>query len=344
MSPVRDRRVDLVLLAVAVVWGSSYLAAKVLVSDLGVLPVLALRYGAGVLALAAVLAVRRVRPGRVEWGLGCVLGLSQAAVLGLETWGVAGTTATHAGLLISLTILLTPVVEGVVQRSWLPPAFFGAGTLALTGVALLLVRTGSGGGLHGPTAGDLLVLGAAVVRAGHVTALGRLTRTRPVDLVGLTFVQTVVGAVAFTVLDPAGLVAAVGSAGAGQWAGIGYLALACGVFAFLAQTWAVRRTSAARASLLLGTEPLWAVVVGVALGGEVLGAAGVAGAVLVVAGTAWGQRVEGAARTSAGPPLEGVAVEVDARPRRPVAGPPPAAGAGAGAPDDRSAAAARMTG
>lgn len=285
------------LLGVAVVWGSSYLAAKVVAADVGVLPLLALRYVGAALALAVLVALAHVRGrrlvGRTELRLGLVLGLSQAAVLALETYGVAATSATNAGLLIATTILLTPVVDGLVARRFLPPAFFGACLVALAGVALLV----SGGGFRAPTAGDLLVLAAAVVRAGHVTALGRLTATAPVDLVGLTLVQSLVGAVLFTAADPFGVARTVATAGPAQWAGLAYLALACSVFAFLAQTWAVRRTSASRASLLLGTEPLWAVVVGVALAGEVLGTAGAAGAALLLLGTTLGQRVEADVRS-----------------------------------------------
>ena len=288
----RDRRVDLVLLGVAVVWGSSYLAAKVLVDVAGVLPLLALRYAGAAVALALVVAVTRARLGREELRLGILLGLSQAAILALETYGVAGTSATNAGLLISLTILLTPGFEGAVRRAWLPPRFFAAALVAVAGVALLV----GGGGFRVPNHGDLLVLAAAVVRAAHVTAIGRVTRTRDLDLRGLTFVQTALGAVLFTALDPAGVTRAVTHASPGQWAGIAYLALGCSVFAFLAQSWAVHRTSAARASLLLGTEPLFAVLVGVVLGGELLGPLGALGAVLILAGTAWGQRVERLAR------------------------------------------------
>ena len=71
-----------------------------------------------------------------------------------------------------------------------------------------------------------------------------------------------------------------------------YLALGCSVFAFLVQLWAIRRTSAARASLLLGTEPVWAVLIGVGIAGEHLTAIAVAGITLVLAGTYYGQRVE----------------------------------------------------
>ncbi|MDP1721408.1 MAG: EamA family transporter [Candidatus Nanopelagicaceae bacterium] len=59
---------------------------------------------------------------------------------------------------------------------------------------------------------------------------------------------------------------------------------------------AIRRTSASRASLLLGTEPIWAVAVGVILGGEILSIIGGVGAVLIVGATFFGQRIETAHR------------------------------------------------
>ncbi len=59
------------------------------------------------------------------------------------------------------------------------------------------------------------------------------------------------------------------------------------------QMWAVRRTSPSRVGLLLGTEPLWAAAAGLALGGDRLGATGLAGGALVLAGTAWGRRTAG---------------------------------------------------
>jgi drug/metabolite transporter (DMT)-like permease len=64
------------------------------------------------------------------------------------------------------------------------------------------------------------------------------------------------------------------------------------VFPFFIQMWAVRRTSPTRVSLLLGTEPVWAAVIGVTLAGDALGPLGILGVVLVLAGTMWGQRLE----------------------------------------------------
>ena len=280
------RRSDLLLLSVAAVWGSSYLAAQTLVLAGGVLAVLAMRFGISAIALTPAMAVRR--PGRTECRVGVLLGLTQATVLVLETYGVSMTSATNAGVLISLTILLTPVLEGAVRRRWLPGRFFGAAAVAVAGVVLLV----AGPGLRAPTAGDALMLAAAVVRAAHVTLSGRLTDGRRYDTVTLTWLQMVVGAVLFTVVAAPALPATVRAFGPGHWLGVLYLALGCSVFAFVVQLWAIRRTSAARASLLLGTEPVWAVLIGVGVAGEHLTAVAVAGIVLVLGGTYYGQRVE----------------------------------------------------
>src|SRR5512139_948582 len=115
-----SRRTDPVLVLVAVVWGSSYLAAK---SATAAVPVLVVLFGRNALSAAlgaAVVAVRGGRYTRAELRIGSVLGLTQAAVLALETYGVAHTSAANAGLLISLTIVLTPLVDRVGRPDPLP--------------------------------------------------------------------------------------------------------------------------------------------------------------------------------------------------------------------------------
>lgn len=301
-SRIGRHRVDAVLLLVAIVWGGSYLGAKVLTEQASVSAVLALRFLVAALAMLVVWLVRRDGwPSQGEWAVGLLLGCTQATILWLETLGVAITSATNAGLMISLTIIFTPLLESVATRRWLPRPFFVAAVVAVVGVALLV----SGNGFAMPNPGDLLILAAALVRALHVTLVGRLTRDRSSaganrrhSTITLTLIQLLVGSVIFSAADAPGLVLAINRFGPLEWLGVLYLGLACSVFAFLAQMWAIRRTSAARASLLMGTEPIWAVLTGVTLGAETLGVIGALGAVLIVAATYAGQRVEAAHRAA----------------------------------------------
>ncbi|MDT3400450.1 DMT family transporter [Streptomyces sp. B1866] len=291
-----ERRTDAVLFLIALVWGSSYLAAKTATGALPVTTVLFARYALSALACAVLVAARRGarRWTRAEVGAGSLLGVTQAAVLVLETYGVAHTSAANAGLIISLTIVLTPLLDRTARRRRPPWTFFAAAGLCVLAVGLLT----SGTGPRALRLGDALMLAAAVVRAGHVALVGRLTARRPMDPLHLTTAQTAVGSALF--LAPALThLPDLARSSAAAWSQLIYLALFCSVFAFLAQTWAVQRTSASRASLLLGTEPIWAVAVGISLGGERLTVWAFVGAVLMVAGTYWGQAVERAHRTTA---------------------------------------------
>ena len=133
----------------------------------------------------------------------------------------------------------------------------------------------------GELGGDLLVLGAALAFAVHIILLERVAAGY--DAVAFTLLQMIAAAVSLTVvalaLDqfevPRG------------WTVWGAL-LVTGVFAsalgFLVQTWAQQRTTATRTALALTMEPVWAGFFGYTLAGDRLGAAGWAGAALIMAG------------------------------------------------------------
>jgi drug/metabolite transporter (DMT)-like permease len=284
-------RVDLLLLLVAGSWGSTYLVAKELVTPSSVLALLAVRMllSAGVMAI--IVAVRRTRVTRRELGVGIILGALLAAVFVFETFGIAHTSATNAGLIISLTMVFTPLLESVVSRRRLPARFFGAAVIAVVGVVLLA----SNGALQPPSLGDLLVLVAAIVRAVHVTTMHRLTAGRPMDSLTLTTVQLATCAVLFaaaTLVTGESIPLYLAQLEPSGWLLLLYLVFVCTVFAFFVQTWAVRRTSPSRVSLLLGTEPVWAAIIGITIAHDAVGFAGFVGIALILAGTAWGRSVE----------------------------------------------------
>jgi drug/metabolite transporter (DMT)-like permease len=279
-------RTDLALVAVAVIWGSSYLAAHEVIAPDTVFAILALRFGLAALGLAVLLASRLRDLRREEVGLGVVFGAILSVILTLETYGLTTTSASNAGLIIALTIVITPLLN---QRSRLPRAFYAAALVAVAGVVVL------SGGLAAPGIGDLLILLAAVARALHLTVIARLSAGRTLDSGRLTLVQLITALTVFVLLAPftgRGVGDVATHLDARGWVLIGYLAFGCTVFAFLVQTWAVRRTSPTRVSLLLGTEPLWAVAIGVLVAGDPVTGAGVLGAALILAGVNWARALD----------------------------------------------------
>ncbi|MFF3862806.1 DMT family transporter [Streptomyces sp. NPDC002209] len=290
-APHRAWLADLPVLAVAVVWGGSYLAAKGITTGHTVVAVLVLRFALvlPVLAVAGWQRLRALTAGQLR-GAG-LLGLVLGGIFLLETYGVVHTSATNAGLIISLTMIFTPLAEAAVRRRAPSGAFLAGAAVSVAGVVLLT----QGAGFTVPGAGDLLILGAALARTLHVLLMARIKAVHEADSLSLTTVQFGGAVLVFAVLaavpgtgDSPWATAA--GFGAAEWAGLAFLCLFCTLFAFFVQMWAVRRSSPSRVSLLLGTEPLWAAAAGIAIGGEHLGPAGLVGAALVLGGTAWGRR------------------------------------------------------
>ncbi|MER6199251.1 DMT family transporter [Streptomyces sp. NPDC001586] len=282
---------DLPVLAVAVVWGGSYLAAKGITTAHTVIAVLVLRFALvlPVLVVAGWARLRALAPAQLR-GAG-LLGLVLGGIFLLETYGVVHTSATNAGLIISLTMIFTPLAEAAVRKQAPSTGFLGAAAASVAGVVLLT----QGAGFTAPGLGDLLILGAALARTLHVLLMARIEAVRDADSLSLTTVQLGGAVLVFALLAAvpgtgASPWAAAAGFGAAEWAGLAFLSVFCTLFAFFVQMWAVRRTSPSRVSLLLGTEPLWAAVAGIAIGGEEPGLLGYAGALLVLVGTTWGRR------------------------------------------------------
>lgn len=284
-------RFDLCLILVAAAWGSTYLVAKELIGGGAVLVLLASRMLFAAAALGLLMGLRRRAVTSAEWRVGFVLGLLLAGIFLLETFGIAHTSATNAGLIISLTIVFTPLLDAAVSKRRLAYRFLLASGVAVVGVSLLA----SNGALQPPALGDVLVLGAAIIRAVHVTSMHKLTAGRQLDSMRLTTVQMSTCAVVFSVITlfhGQSVPRYLSRFDLGSAALFVYLVLVCTVFAFLVQTWAVRQTSPARVSLLLGTEPVWAAVVGIMIAGDAIGLAGAVGIILILVGTAWGRAID----------------------------------------------------
>lgn len=274
----------LMLLAVAMVWGTSYGVAKSALLVYPVLGLLALRFGITTILLLP--ALRHLRGVRLRTllqllGTGGVL----LAIFLCETFGLLLTQASHAALLISLCVVFTPAVEWVLLGRRPTRAEWSAAALSLAGAALLT-------GAHGfaMSHGDALILLAALLRAANTCLTKRtLQDARPLPTLTVTAVQS--GVVA------GGSLLAAFALGAAQWqrlpsfeghpmfwSSVLYLVLACTLFAFFAQNYAIRHSSPTRVALLMGSEPVFGALFAVLwLGESMTPAAWVGGALIVAA-------------------------------------------------------------
>lgn len=298
---------DVSVLLVAIVWGSSYVAMRQVGGSLGVGAFLSLRFGVAAVALSCAAAVRQVRRDtHREWHLtrgvlrvGTGYGLILFAVLGLETWGVRHTSASNAGFLVAITVVVVPVAQWFLYRVSTRPAVYTTAALTLAGTALISLHNGLD-----PNPGDLAVLAAGVLRGVQIAIYGRSDAHH--DPLGVCVVQMWVvclAGVSLTSLHPSLAIGQISQLGSGTWLLIIYLALPATAFAFLAQQWAAPRIGSTRVGLILALEPLFAGACAVALGGEHLGAVSLIGGGLVLCGSIGGRVMDQRATRNKGGPM-----------------------------------------
>ena len=273
---------DLMLLAVAVVWGTSYGVVKSALVFYPVLGLLALRFGITFVLLSPALRHLRGADARTLRGV-LIAGVLLLGIFLCETFGILMTRAANAAFLISLCVVLTPLVEWMMLKRRPSRVEWAAVALSLLGAWLL-----AGDGALSFNPGDALILLAALLRALTVCVTKRVMRDSALPPLSVTAVQS--GVVAFGSAAAAWLFApqewrAVPSlAGhAAFWGYVGYLVLACTLFAFFAQNFAIKRSSPTRVSLLMGSEPAFGALFACLWLGERISATAWAGGALIVA-------------------------------------------------------------
>jgi drug/metabolite transporter (DMT)-like permease len=252
-----------------VLFGSTFLVMQDAVRDVDPLAFLVARFGIG----AAVLLPFLLRA-RTEhlYRHGMAAGACLAAGYVGQTVGLQYTTTSVSAFFTYLLVVVVPLLSAVVlHRPPLPSALAGI-VLAVAG---LFVMSGTGLALG---RGEVLTLFGAVAFAGHIVVLAEVAEHH--DVFALNAVQF--STVAVLLVVPALVSGSFGFPGS-AWAAAAYTGIVVGVVAFGLQVWGQRRVSASRAALVLMLEPVVAAVIG-RVDGERLGAAGVVGAALILAG------------------------------------------------------------
>ncbi len=281
-------RADAVLIGVTIVWGSSFVVVKNAFEASPPLQFLFWRFLIALAILAPVLIFRRRTPGL--WRDGLVVGLLLAAGMGLQVLGIPRTTASKAGFLTGLSVVLTPFAAYL--RSRKIPSLENAAGFALAAAGFLLLTFPAEGGPVGR--GDVLVFGCGVVFAFYIVELSE--RSGRQDAVWLTAVQlatvvAVAGVASLLLRAPAlsHLPEAVAESRPVVWEGtflwsVLYLGSLGTVGTFFSQTWAQRAMSATHAAIIFALEPVVAALFGAWLLHDRLGGRGIVGGALVLAG------------------------------------------------------------
>jgi len=276
-AAVRRYGVQAALVAVAAVWGSTFVVVKDAVSVYPLYAFLSLRFLIAVVAFAIVLpaSIRLLRPSTL--GVGLLAGVFLTAGYVFQTWGLQATSASNAAFITGMFVVITPALQALVLRRPPRAATLVGVVLAVAGLWLL---SGAGDGQW--NAGDTRVLLCAVAYSAHMIVLGSVGHhhdVRPFTLVQLAVVAVVCGAISL-VTEPLGL-----PQEGSVWVALIVTGVFASALAFAVQTYAQRFLSPTKTALILITEPAFGGLFGW-IAGERLGLSGAAGAALILAGMA----------------------------------------------------------
>ena len=285
--PLTRARSNLLLLLVALIWGSAFVAQAIAMRSLGAFTFTGLRFALGA-AVVAPFAWREWRtlqqqgrqPGLRAAGHIAVLGTLLFLGSAMQQIGMKGTTVTNAGFLTALYIPLVPVFAWIAFRHAPHWSTWPAGAGCLTGTWMLTSGGDLGSLLH-LNAGDWWVIASSVPWAVHVLLVGRAANRLHGAMIVATgqFIACSMLALAIGFATEPVTVAAIRPAlGAIVYTGV----LSVGL-AFTLQVVAQRHARAADSAIVLSSETVFAAAFGALFMGDRLGAPGLAGCALILA-------------------------------------------------------------
>ena len=235
-----------ILVAITVVWGTTFAIVKDALDTIPVPLLLALRFSLAAACFAFVrFDARALRP--ALW-----LGLLAFAGFATQTIGLSLTSAANAAFITGLAVVLTPMVAALAWRRAVAPRAYLAALVATAGLGLLTLGEGGPAAVN---AGDAWVLLTALAYALYIVYLGEVAgRASVFALAGTQHLPMALLAWAWA-WPERGALAEVPPA---TYLAIAYLALVATALVAVLQVVAQRVVAAPLAALVFVLEPVFA--------------------------------------------------------------------------------------
>lgn len=269
---------DLSLLAIAAVWGLTFVSLKNALAEIAPFSFNVYRFSIAALLLLLIAPRCLARINKETFFAGLLLGLFLFGGHSLQTVGLLYTTASNAGFLTGLVVVFVPLLLAVITKQ--PPplnAWVGAAS-AFAGVAVLSLSAG----FHINT-GDFLVMQCSVCFALQVIYLGRYCHRY--HILQLVFMQIIT--VAVFSLPPAIVLESLVSPAAftpNIILALFITAVLATTLAFFVQGTMQKYTTPTRTAIVLSAEPVFAALFAALLLGETIGGRVFIGGALVLFG------------------------------------------------------------
>lgn len=236
------------LLAVAAMWGISFVWMKDILDQQDVYSFLVSRF------LVAAVAMIVIKPKVIKQfnkklvAKGLIIGAALGAGYIFQTLGLERTTPAITGFITGLYVVITPLLAYIFLKEKLTLSMWGYILLAVLGLAVLSIQGWSVG------SGELFVLISAALFALHIILLGIWSKS--FDAYALTVIQLTSCAIVAAI--PASINGYVSPPDSQVWSVILFTAIFATAFAFVIQTWSQARISTTKVAVILTMEVVFA--------------------------------------------------------------------------------------
>ena len=270
-------KADFSIMMVALIWGLTFVTVKNAIADMAPFTFLAIRFAIAFIFMSMFCWRKLVALRGRDWLPGIVVGLFLFTGYSFQTLGLQYTTASNAGFITGLSVVLVPLICSIINREFPSPLVLVGAVLAGVGIGFLSLSQG-----YTYNYGDILVLGCAVSFALHIIAIGRYAREIDATVlaslqIGVVGLFCTVAALLFETHSPVQFTRDV-------WIGLITTAIPATALAFFIQSYMQKFTTPMHTAIILSTEPVFSGIFGYWLLGEILGPKGLWGAALVLAG------------------------------------------------------------
>jgi drug/metabolite transporter (DMT)-like permease len=264
------------LLVAALVWGGTFVIVKVSVETI---PPFSFVFGRFLIAFI-ILALFSWKEIKANWrshlASSLILGMILFSGFILQVWGLQRTSASNAGFITGVSVVLVAVLDAIVNRR--PLVLWSFMGFASTVIGLAFLSLGRSGVA---SIGNVLVLGCAVAFALHIFYTDRYSKH--LDVKVLTTEQ--VGVVTLAALGGACVNRELSFVPSNYaFLGLLYTGILATALAYFFQTWAQKRVHATHSAIVLAAEPVFAAIFAVGFLAESTTVQLVVGGMLVTIG------------------------------------------------------------
>ncbi len=273
----------LLMAAVTVARGSSFLLSKHILATMEPLNLLALRFSLAFLILFVIFfkrCVTVIKKDPAILGASFLLGGVYFLVMAGELTALRITPSSTCSFLEHTAIVIVPIMEAFLLRRMPKPVIMISTVLTMIGIGLIVFR-GEAAGTIAMGKGEGICLFVAVVYAIAIIMTSRMAKRYDTMVLGILYVGFLglLGVISSFLLETPHLPQT-----GNEWLFLMGLVIFCSCFGFTMQPLAQEPLSSETAGIISALNPMTAALMGWLLLNEVLGVKGVIGSVLILTG------------------------------------------------------------